>query len=101
MTSPAVRFTHFPCLVRKFMIASVAAEEIPANTSNGKPTPTPKNRNRKIFCAKSTVDTALVNKIAINPGLHGTTIAPKKNPYRNALIHGFLTRGARPFGRNP
>ena len=100
MTMPAVRLTHLPCLVRKFIIVSVAVEETPANTNNGKPTPTPKNRNRKIFCTKSTVDTALANKIAINPGLHGTTIAPKKNPYRNALTHGFRAMGARPFGRN-
>ena len=89
MTSPAMRFTHLPCFVRKFMIVSVAVEETPANTNNGKPTPTPKNRNRKIFCTKSRVDTALANKMAINPGLHGTTIAPKKNPYRNALTQGF------------
>ena len=86
---PAMRFSHLPCFVRKFIIVSVAVEETPANTNKGKPTPTPKNRNRKIFCTKSTVDTALANKMAINPGLHGTTIAPKKNPYRNALIQGF------------
>jgi hypothetical protein len=36
----------------------------------------------------------------MNPGLHGITIAPKKNPYKNALIHGFFTMGARPFGKN-
>ncbi len=89
MMMPAVRLTHLPCFVRKFIIVAVAVEETPANTNNGKPTPIPKNRNRKIFCAKSTVDTALANKMALNPGLHGTTIAPKKNPYRNALTQGF------------
>ena len=100
MIIPAVRLTHLPFFVRKFIIVSVAVEETPANTNNGNPIPTPKNRNRKIFCTKSTVDTALANRMAINPGLHGTTIAPKKNPYKNALTQGFLVMGARPFGRN-
>ena len=95
-----MRFTHLPCFVRKFIIESVAAEEAPASTNRGKPTPTPKNRKRKTFCTKSRVDTALANRMAINPGLHGTTIAPKKKPYRNALTHGFRAMGARPFGRN-
>ncbi len=80
--------------------ASVAAEEIPASTSKGKATPTPKSKKRETFCIKSTVDTALANRMAINPGLHGTTIAPKKNPYIKALSHGFFVRGARPLGRN-
>lgn len=98
--NPAERFTHLPFFVRKLTIASVAAEEAPASTSKGKPTPTPKNKKRETFCAKSTVDTVLANRMAMNPGLQGTTIAPKKKPYRKADVHGFLVKGARPFGRN-
>ena len=98
--SPAMRFTHLPYLVKKLIIASVAAEEAPASTSKGKPMPIPKNKKRNTFSTKSTVATALAKRMAINPGLHGTTIAPKKKPYKKAVTQGFLAMGARPFGRN-
>ncbi len=62
--------------------------------------PMPKNKKRAIFTAKSMPVAVVVKRTAINAGLHGTTIAPKKNPYMKALAQGFLTMGARPFGRN-
>ena len=42
----------------------------------------------------------LVKRAAINRGLQGTTIAPKKKPYVRELTQGLLVMGARPFGRN-
>lgn len=41
-----------------------------------------------------------VKSAAMNNGLHGMTIAPKKNPNRSALKKGFLTAGVWNFGRN-
>jgi len=75
------------------IIASVAALEIAANTNKGKPMPMPKNRRRSTFSRKLKADMVLVKKAAINRGLHGTTIAPKKNPNMKALTQGFLAVG--------
>jgi hypothetical protein len=78
------------------MMASVAALEIAAITINGKPMPMPKDTKRAIFTAKSIPVAVVVKRTAINAGLHGITIAPKKNPYVKAFAQGFLAIGARP-----
>jgi hypothetical protein len=46
---------------------------------------------------KSIVVTPIVNKAAINAGLQGITIAPKKNPKTKALRKGLLRIGALTF----
>ncbi len=76
------------------------AVEISENTSNGKAIPMPKNKKFRIFARKLIVDNVLVNKAAMNNGLHGITIAPKKKPNVNELTTGFFTAGVCIFGRN-
>ena len=55
--------------------------------SRGVPIPIPKAMKLKKFVTKLRVDVTKVveKKAAIIPGLQGITIAPKKNPYKNAL----------------
>ncbi len=60
----------------------------------------PKNMNFKIFVMKFTLRLVTVKRAAINKGLQGTTIAPKKKPNINAPYKGFLATGACTFGRN-
>ena len=81
-------------------MASVAVVEIAAKTNKGKPMPMPKNKNCRIFSRKPMADAVRVKRTAINNGLHGTTIAPKKKPNVKALTQGFLARGVRALGRN-
>ena len=50
------------------------------NASKGKPIPNPKNKKFRIFEIKLELSTVFVKRAAMNSGLHGTTIAPKKNP---------------------
>lgn len=76
------------------------AVETSEKMRSGNAIPTPKNKKRRRFPKKSIVDTVLVKRTAMNKGLQGITIAPKKKPNKNALIIGFLTTGARVFGRN-
>lgn len=97
---PAIRLIILLFLVRKLIIASVAAEEIAAKTNRGKPIPMPKNRKRSTFSRKPVADMALVKRAAINSGLQGTTMAPKKKPNKKALAQGFLAIGVRALGRN-
>ncbi|MEE9585564.1 MAG: hypothetical protein V3W09_01535 [Nitrososphaerales archaeon] len=53
----------------------------------------PKNKKFRIFARKLIVDNVLVNSAAMNNGLHGITIAPKKKPNVNELTTGFFTAG--------
>ncbi len=90
---PTMRFIALRCLVRKSITASLAAEEIAAKTSKGKPMPIPKNTNCSTFITKLVVDMVLVKRAAMKRGLHGTTMAPKKKPKVKALSQGFLVTG--------
>ena len=54
--------------------------ETAENTSKGKPIPKPKNKKLSIFEMKFVLSAVFVKRIAMNKGLHGTTIAPKKKP---------------------
>jgi len=47
-------------------------------------------RKLRLFARNSVVVVARAKKAAMSPGLHGKTIAPKKNPKLNALTNGFL-----------
>ena len=62
------------------MIALLAAPDISENKSKGKPIPNPKNIKLSKFEIKSEPAAVRVNNAAINNGLQGITIAPKKNP---------------------
>ena len=69
--------------------------------SNGKPRPNPNARKLRLFARNSVVVVARAKKAAMNPGLQGKTIAPKKNPNVNALTNGFLDNfGVRAAGIN-
>jgi len=68
------------------------------NNINGIVIPIPKNINDNIFWINDVIVTDLANKAAISNGLHGITIAPKKNPYKNALIYGFFDSGVTIWG---
>ena len=81
-------------------MAPLEAVETSEKIRSGKAIPTPKNKKRRRFPRKSIVDTVLVKRTAMNRGLQGITIAPKKKPNKNALNIGFLTTGARVFGMN-
>ncbi len=76
------------------------ADPISERTINGKLNPIPKKRKLRTFEAKPIIVSALVNKAAMKSGLQGITIAPKKNPKRNALRKGFLEVGALICGNN-
>jgi len=80
-------------LVRNPMMVVLAVEERPANTRRGNAIPNPKKANVNTLMIKSVTSNVLVKSAAINKGLHGTTIAPKKNPKRNALRYGFFASG--------
>jgi hypothetical protein len=98
MTNPAIRFIILRRLVRKVIIVSVAVAERAARTKRGKPMPIPKNRKRSIFSKNPAVDIVLEKRAAINKGLQGTTMAPKKKPKKKALNQGFLVMGACALG---
>ncbi len=70
------------------------ADETTERTNNGKPIPNPKNKKFDILAKKFVTKSARVKNAAINAGLQGMTIAPKKNPNINALSNGFLAVGA-------
>ena len=64
--------------------------------------PMPKSMKFSIFEIKSIFEraTVFVKKAAIIPGLQGRTMAPKKNPKRNACGKGFCVSGTRILGKN-
>ena len=73
--------------------------DIAENTNNGKPIPIPNDKNLTMLAMKSTVVMVGINKAAMNNGLQGITIPPKKNPYRKAPRIGFSDWGVFAFGR--
>lgn len=77
----------------------LAADEIIANKSNGAAMPMPKNKKLRVFKIKSIIASVLANNAAMNAGLHGTTIAPKKKPYKNAVNKGLFVAGAAICGK--
>ena len=68
-------------------------------TKRGAPIPNPKNKKFKRLMKKLAV-VVFKNKAAIKAGLHGITIAPKKNPNRKAFFKGFLDVGVLNLGKN-
>jgi len=75
-------------------------EEINESNNNGKDRPIPNERKLIILAKALVIKADFANKAAINAGLHGTTIAPKKNPYTKALASGFFIKGICAFGIN-
>jgi hypothetical protein len=76
------------------------ALDISAKTSKGAAIPKPKDTKLSMFIKKFPPAIVFVNKAAINKGLHGITIAPKKKPNTNALKIGFFKTGDLNFGIN-
>ena len=60
------------------------------NTNNGDPRPIPKERKLNMLEKKSPNKRALAKNVAMNAGLQGRTIAPKKKPKIKALFRGLL-----------
>ena len=70
------------------------------NASKGNPKPIPKAKKLIMLDVKLLNNNALAKKAAINAGLHGITIAPKKNPKIKALSSGFFAVFTFAFGKN-
>lgn len=80
-------------------MAPLLVAEMAEKINSGKPIPMPKARKFRIFRKKFMLDMVFVNSTAMNSGLHGTTMAPKKKPYMNARRRGFPATGTRALGR--
>jgi len=74
--------------------------EIAAKINNGRAIPIPKNMKLNKFVTKPIVEVLIANKTTNEAGLHGRTMAPKKNPKPNELKKGFLDVGDRICGKN-
>ena len=81
------------------MIALLFCAEINENNSNGVPIPSPNKKKFIRLFMKLVVEELIANKITRDAGLQGRTIAPKKNPKRNADIKGFFLIGALILGK--
>ena len=75
------------------------AEDITENNNIGKDMPIPNAIKFSILTKNSITANALAKRAAINDGLHGITIAPKKNPNTNIPNREFLTFGVLTFGK--
>lgn len=58
--------------------------------NNGNPIPNPNDRKLSMLEMKSPNKNARAKNVAINAGLHGIKIAPKKKPKMKALFRGLL-----------
>ncbi len=96
---PARKFIFLLWVDKNPIIELLAWVDIAENTNNGKPIPIPNDKNLTMLAMKSTVVMVGINKAAMNNGLQGITIPPKKNPYRKAPRIGFSDWGVLAFGR--
>jgi len=71
-------------------MALLHCPEINDNINNGNPNPNPNPIKPVMLEIKLLKRMALAKNAAINAGLHGITIAPKKKPKMNALFNGLL-----------
>ena len=62
--------------------------------------PIPKNMKLNKFAIKPIVEVLIANKTINEAGLHGRTMAPKKNPNPNELKKGFLAVGDFIWGKS-
>ena len=72
-------------IIKLINVLDFVSENVASN-NRGIEIPIPKNINDNIFCANDVIVTDFANNAAIIKGLHGITIAPKKKPYKNALM---------------
>lgn len=86
--------------VRYLINVILAAVETSENINKGKAIPMPKDRKFSTLPRKLTADIVLAKRAAINKGLQGTAMAPKKKPYAKVIKSGFLATGAWTVGRN-
>jgi hypothetical protein len=97
---PAIKLIILFLVVRKLITCLLFALEINANMNNGIPIPIPNTTKLRKFVKKLTVEVLTANKMTSDAGLHGSTIAPKKNPNINDVRNGFFVTGACIFGNN-
>ena len=100
MVMPAIKFIVLLWAESQPMIFSLHCADIIDNISKGVPRPMPKNKKFRILEAGLFISNALAKKTAMNAGLHGRTIAPKKKPNPKALFIGFPLTGEVILGKN-
>jgi hypothetical protein len=81
------------CLAKKSINELVKDADSNEKIRSGNPIPKPNEMKVTRFSKKPIVDNVVVKSAAINNGLHGITIAPKKNPKRRALNLGSFEIG--------
>ena len=94
MINPAIKLIDLLFLVKNPMTDWLYCAEIIEKANRGRAMPTPKNVKLSRLDVKSRVDVLIANKTIKDAGLHGKTIAPKKNPNTKELAKGFFVRGA-------
>ncbi|MDA0524296.1 hypothetical protein J2750_002228 [Methanococcoides alaskense] len=97
---PADRFIFLLLVTRNLMSLLLFVVDIAEKTSNGKLNPIPKAMKFRKFSRKPVLVRDLANRAAMNAGLHGTTMAPKKNPYKKAVMIGLLLFEMLVLGKN-
>ena len=80
INNPATKLIALLFLVKKPITFWLQFVDIAENIKRGNAKPIPNERKLRIFDAAFVTRADFANKAAINAGLHGTTIAPKKNP---------------------
>ncbi len=100
MIIPAVKLIAFLFFVAKFIIFWLQLTEINEKARRGNPIPIPNPKKFSMLDAKLSMIKARAKNAPMNAGLHGRTIAPKKNPYVRALIVGCLLVGVLSLGIN-
>ena len=80
MINPDKKFIFLWYFARNLIIVELQFAETIENRINGKPIPSPKNKKLSMLSVKLVIKAVLAKNAAINAGLQGITMAPKKNP---------------------
>ena len=100
MIRPAIRLILLLFLVRNPITVWLHWAETTEKSNSGRAIPIPKNTKLSRLVTKLTVEVLIANKTIRDAGLHGRTMAPKKNPKTNDVKIGFFVIGALTFGKN-
>lgn len=98
--NPAIKLIFLLFLVRNPMTLWLHWAEIIENNNRGRAIPIPKNTKFNRLVVKPIVEVLIANRTIRDAGLHGRTMAPKKNPKTNEVKIGFFVIGALTFGKN-